>query len=126
MTMAGLRRSLGQAGLLALIAIIGAARPSAAIEYQLSSGLQLTGVNLEMKADGDVQLCFITVSVKNSTGKDQVFEIAVDSDDGYSVITYSGGPDRKATKAGAIETSEFKTILRRLPKDLAISIKPAE
>lgn len=110
----------------ALLLAAASGTPAAAIEYNVAAGYAISGVALEMKPDGETVLCFVTVSVKNASGKDQVMEIALDTDEGYSVITYSGGPARKPTKAGAIEKAEFKTILTRLPKDIAITVKAAE
>jgi len=98
--------------------------PAAAIEYMVSPGFSVSGVAMQMKPDEGVPVCFVAVTVVNGSGKDQVLEIELESDEGYSVITYSGGPDRKPLKAGASETAEFKTLLRKLPKDLTISVRP--
>ena len=108
---------------LLLLAALWAA-PAAAIEYAVSQGFSVSGVAMQMKPDEGGPVCFVAVTVVNSSGKDQVLEIGLEADEGYSVTTYSGGPDRKPLKAGASETAEFKTLLRRLPKDLTISVRP--
>ncbi len=106
------------------VGLLAAAVPAAAIEYAVSPGFTVSGVAMQMKPDEGGPVCFVAVTIVNGSGKDQVVEIELDSDDGYSVITYSGGPDRKPLKAGASETAEFKTLLRHLPKDLTISVRP--
>jgi hypothetical protein len=98
--------------------------PAAAIEYTLSQGFSVSGVAMQMKPDEGGPVCFVAVTIVNGTGKDQVLEIELESDEGYSATTFSGGPDRKPLKAGASETAEFKTLLRKLPKDLTISVRP--
>jgi hypothetical protein len=99
--------------------------PAAAIEYVVSQDFSVSGVAMQMKADDGGPVCFVAVTVLNTSGKDQVLEIALESDDGYSATTFTGGPGRKPLKAGATETAEFKTLLRRLPKDLTITVRPA-
>jgi len=108
--------------LLALAALWCA--PASAIEYAVSQGFSVSGVAMQMKPDEGGPVCFVAVTIVNRSGRDQVIEIGLESDEGYSVTTYSGGPDRKPLKAGASETAEFKTLLRNLPKDLTISVRP--
>ncbi len=115
-------RSGTAAGLLA--AALAWCAPAAAIDYVVSQGFSVSGVAMQMKPDEGGPVCFVAVTIVNGSGKDQVLEIELESDEGYSVITYSGGPDRKPLKAGASETAEFKTLLRKLPKDLTISVRP--
>jgi hypothetical protein len=111
-------------GLLGSAATLGG--PAAAIEYEVSQGYSVTGLAMQMKPDEGGPVCFVAVTIHNGSGKDQVLEISLESDDGYSVTTFTGGPDRKTLKTGASETAEFKTLLRQLPKDLTISVRPAE
>ena len=97
---------------------------AAAIEYSVSQGFSVIGISMQMKPDEGNTVCFVAVTVLNGSGKDEVLEIALDSDDGYSATTFTGGPDRKPLKAGANETAEFKTVLGRLPKSLSVSVTP--
>lgn len=117
------RRSFA-VGLLALVVV--QTPPASAIEYALSPGVSVSGIAMHMKPDESGPLCFISVTVVNETGEDRVLEIGLESDDGYSVVTYTGGPNRKPLKTGGTETAEFKTLMRRLPKDLSIFVKPLD
>ena len=117
------RRSI-VAGILVAGVIGLGAMPSQAIEYAVAQGFEVSAVSVEMKPDEGGPLCFVSVTVNNRSGKDQVLAITLDSDDGFSVTTYSGGPNKKPLKAGAAETAQFKTLLKTLPKDLAISVQP--
>lgn len=104
--------------------LIGGGALAGELTYSLASGISLQSVAMEMKQDGDQDLCFISVAIANVSGSDGIYEIEIAVNEGFIVTTYTGGPNKKPLKEGKQATAQFKTLLTELPTSLEISVRP--
>ncbi|MBI4182684.1 MAG: hypothetical protein HY521_01655 [Proteobacteria bacterium] len=107
---------------LPVLALWLAATPAPAMEYSAPPGIVISAISMELKDPGPV--CVLKITLRNGTDKDQALEVVVETDEGYAVTTYTGGPRKTPLKANASETIELPTVLRRLPKDLTVAVAP--
>ncbi len=109
--------------LLTLAGGLGCAKekpPEAPIRYNICSGAQLTKVSLYMGAN---DLCWMDITVKNTSAQDSQFLVSVQVDDDPAVI--AGVEADTKVKGGKEQTYKVMTTLPNMqPKKILIDVAP--
>jgi len=116
-------------GLIFVFALLGcraAVKPTpeqepAGIHYNITQEAKLTKVTLY---EGQKGFWWVDVSLKNVTDKQQAFRVSAKVDDEGSVASFTGGSKRSALAPQKEGIVKLKTLSKKLPKILTITIIP--